>query len=62
MTDSNPSAEELRRQAVEQARRASAAQDPVVEGSHRRLARHYLKRAAEFEADQQRRSAGGASE
>ena len=54
MTDTNSSAEALRHQAMEHARRAAAAQDPVVESGHRRLARHCLKRAAELEdaADQ----------
>lgn len=42
-------AEALRRQAAEEARRASTAQDPVIESGYRRLARHHLRRAVELQ-------------
>lgn len=60
-TDTNSSAEALRRRATEHARRAAAAQDPVVESGHRRLARHCLKRAAELEDAADQSSARGVS-
>lgn len=49
MSGMREQAEALHRQAAEEARRASTAQDPVIESGYRRLARHHLRRAAELQ-------------
>jgi hypothetical protein len=55
MNTSYNDARELRLRATEYARRASATADPEMENSFRRLAHHWLIRAAELE------QAGGSS-
>lgn len=49
MADLKQQLEELHHQAADYARRASMATDPVTESGLRRLAHHYLARAAELE-------------
>lgn len=49
MTEMKQQLETLRHQAADYARRASMATDPVTESGLRRLAHHYLTRAAELE-------------